>query len=113
MQGNGTYVFPESVEVFHWHGETFDLPVEATCLASSAGCKNQAFQIGKSVIGLQFHLETTPKSAKDIVANCRDELIEGRYIQTAKEILSASPKKYQSINKLMASILEFLHTKTG
>ncbi|MFZ3157950.1 MAG: gamma-glutamyl-gamma-aminobutyrate hydrolase family protein, partial [Smithella sp.] len=55
------FSFPPSVKVFHWHGETFDLPSGAIRLAKSDGCENQAFQIGKPVIGLQFHLETTPK----------------------------------------------------
>ena len=42
--------------VFHWHGDTFDLPVGATRLALSENYSNQAFQY-KSAIGLQFHLE--------------------------------------------------------
>ena len=46
--------------VFHWHGETFDLPPHATWLASSRRCKNQAFRVGSNVYGLQFHLEVTP-----------------------------------------------------
>ncbi|HEY8111192.1 MAG TPA: type 1 glutamine amidotransferase [Candidatus Nitrosotenuis sp.] len=41
--------------VFHWHGDTFDIPKSATRLAYS-GLYNQAFQIG-SAVGVQFHLE--------------------------------------------------------
>ena len=91
-------VFRRLVKVFHWHGETFDLPSGATRLAKSDGCENQAFQIGKSVIGLQFHLETTPEAAREIVSHCRDELVPSKYIQTEEEILSAKPERY-TINK--------------
>jgi GMP synthase-like glutamine amidotransferase len=101
--------FPPSETVFHWHGETFDLPRGAIWLAKSEGCENQAFQLGNSVIGLQFHLETTPDSARAIVENCRNELVEGKYIQTEQQILSAPQERYGSINSLMNHILDFLH----
>ena len=106
---NAVFQFPEETEVFHWHGETFSLPLGAVPIAESKGCKNQAFQIGTKVIGLQFHLETTLSSAKAIVDNCRDELVKGEYIQTEVEILSAPQERYSSINNLMGNILEYLH----
>jgi len=113
MLSNNTSVFsfPPSMKVFHWHGETFDLPSGATRLAKSDGCENQAFQFGKSVIGLQFHLETTPKAAREIVANCRDELTPSKYVQSEEKILSAKPEQYQSINHLMDNVLSFLACK--
>ena len=43
--------------VFHWHGETFDLPHGAMRLAFSALTMNQAFRLGQTAYGLQFHLE--------------------------------------------------------
>jgi GMP synthase-like glutamine amidotransferase len=62
-------------EVFHWHGETFDLPVDATLLAWSAACRNQAFRIGHFTYGFQFHPEVTPEMIADWCtqdANCGD-----------------------------------------
>lgn len=112
-QSNGVFQFPEEIEVFHWHGETFSLPNGATQIAESKGCKNQAFQIGSNVIGLQFHLETTPNSAQAIVENCRNELVDGEYIQTEAVILSASQEQYDSINSLMGEILEYLQASNG
>lgn len=105
---SSTFRFPPSVEVFHWHGETFDLPPDAIRLAGSGGCENQAFQIGRAVIGLQFHLETTPLSAREIVAHCRSELLPSKYVQSEATILAASPEKYQTINSLMSDVLSFL-----
>ncbi len=110
---NSVFSFPEKAEVFHWHGETFSLPSGATLIATSEGCENQAFQIGRSVIGLQFHLETTPELAREIVSNCRDELIPSQYVQTEEEILSATSDKYNSINQLMDAILSFLQRNKG
>ncbi len=59
---------PETV--FHWHGETFDLPAGAEWLAWSAACRNQAFRYGAKVWGLQFHLEVT---AEMISEWCRQD----------------------------------------
>lgn len=102
------FPFPSPQTVFHWHGETFDLPPGAVKLAKSAACENQAFQLGKSVIGLQFHLETTPESARAIIAHCGDELVPSTYVQTADEMLSAEAERYRAINDLMAGVLDFL-----
>lgn len=51
--------------VFHWHGETFDLPAGACLLASSDLCTNQAFRAGQLTYGIQFHLEVTPEMIAD------------------------------------------------
>ncbi len=52
---------PSPETVFHWHGETFDLPAGADWLARSDACRNQAFRAGSNAYGLQFHLEVTPE----------------------------------------------------
>jgi GMP synthase (glutamine-hydrolysing) len=52
---------PEIATVFQWHGNGFELPPGAVRLASSAHYGTQAFRLGKTIYGLQFHLEVTPR----------------------------------------------------
>ncbi|MEW5795103.1 MAG: type 1 glutamine amidotransferase [Candidatus Zixiibacteriota bacterium] len=47
---------PPELEVFHWHGDTFQIPFGATLLATGKTCRNQAFRKGKAV-AIQFHIE--------------------------------------------------------
>ena len=82
--------FPNEMEVFHWHGDTFDLPEGAVHISQSSICKNQAFVFNNKVIGLQFHFEVTTDSVKEMVHYGKDELIPGKYIQSPKEIIDKS-----------------------
>lgn len=46
-------------KVFHWHGETFDIPHGAVRLASSVLYPNQAFRYGDDAYAFQFHIEAS------------------------------------------------------
>ncbi len=69
---------PSPFTVFHWHGDTFDIPKNATRLAYS-GLYNQAFQVG-SAVGVQFHLEVDKETILSWLENAADDLAKIPYI---------------------------------
>ena len=99
--------FPQRLEVFHWHGDTFDLPAGALHVARSEGCEHQAFVYGERVVGLQFHLETTPAGARQLLANGSEDLVGGRYIQEPREML-ADAVRFDAVNGVMDGLLDRL-----
>ena len=52
-------LLPKRFSVFHWHGDTFELPSRANLLATSTFVPHQAFRYAENVYALQFHLEVT------------------------------------------------------
>ncbi len=103
-----TGFLPFALDVFHWHGDTFELPPGARHLARSAACEHQVFLYQDRVLGLQCHLESTPASVADIVANCADELLPARYVQTGQHILAAADADYARINGALFGMLDRL-----
>lgn len=65
---------PDALEVFQWHGDTFDLPDGTKLLATSEVCVNQAFSYDNAY-GIQFHLETTPEMISEWSNLYKEELL--------------------------------------
>ncbi|HIJ94267.1 MAG TPA: type 1 glutamine amidotransferase [Desulfuromonadales bacterium] len=49
----------ETFTSFLWHHDSFDIPADGVLLASSEVCPHQAFRVGTSAWGVQFHPEVT------------------------------------------------------
>ncbi|TNE76813.1 MAG: type 1 glutamine amidotransferase [Gammaproteobacteria bacterium] len=99
-------------EVFHWHGDRFAIPDGATPLASSIACDNQGFLYDDRVLGLQFHLETTEQSARDLSLHCGNELDGSEFVQSTEQMLS-QPERFTAINRLMTTLLEVMADETS
>jgi GMP synthase-like glutamine amidotransferase len=101
--------FENCFPVFHWHGDTFDMPNDAKRLFYSNVTLNQAYIINDRVLGFQFHFEATLKSIGDMVEHGTGELIVSDTIQPAKNIMNNT--QFISINNgRMFKILDHLAT---
>lgn len=68
---------PQEMVVFHWHGESIELPRGASLLACSEVCPVQAFHLGPKQVGLQFHLEVDSTAMERMIAAFADEVAAG------------------------------------
>jgi GMP synthase (glutamine-hydrolysing) len=56
---------PAEFPTLQWHGDTFDVPEGGVLLASSPAFPNQAFRVGRTAYGVQFHVEVTEQMARE------------------------------------------------
>jgi GMP synthase-like glutamine amidotransferase len=56
--------------VMQLHEDTFDLPADAVLLMENDECRNQAFRIGETSWGFQFHIEVTRGDARNFPRDC-------------------------------------------
>jgi GMP synthase-like glutamine amidotransferase len=109
---NQNELIPEDTTVFHWHGETFDLPQKAILLASTPACRNQIFKLGNNVVGMQCHLEMTEPAVAGMLKNCSHEIQPAPFIQTTEEIKKGTEMFSQKANQVLFSLLNSIKATT-
>ncbi|MGF1451436.1 MAG: type 1 glutamine amidotransferase [Opitutales bacterium] len=106
--GTAAIPWPEEVEVFHWHSDTFDLPNGAEPLCHSTACEYQGFVWNQRVVGLQFHLEMRPEDVAAICENCGHEVVDGPWIQPMERLKHIDPDLQERRRRLLNMILDGL-----
>lgn len=91
--------------VFHWHGDTFDLPHGSEAIASSKATPNQGFMFGKKVVGLQFHFESTKESIESLIRNMPGDFDGGPFVQSPMEIRQGYIEHIGPNNRFMYNLL--------
>lgn len=97
---------PNSFEVYHWHGETFAIPPEATRLIASSDCPNQGFVFGKH-LALQCHIEMTPALIADWIREASsDELAPSHTVQSGDEMLRDVERRTRELHRVADTLYE-------
>jgi GMP synthase-like glutamine amidotransferase len=93
----------DGFESYHWHGETFAVPDQATRVWSSAQCANQAFVAGKN-IGMQCHIEITEQMIEDWCESGAGEiernLTRSPAVQTPEAMRLNVSEKVQALHRV-------------
>jgi GMP synthase-like glutamine amidotransferase len=99
---------PQASVVFHWHGDTFDLPNGALPVASSQACRQQGFTSRDGrLIGLQFHLEMRPEDVQTLSRHGTHELLAGGpYVQSEEQMRDDGAQRCATVIPLLFTLLD-------
>lgn len=97
---------PSTFVPFHWHGETFDIPIGAERLAASAAIQNQAFLFEKRALGLQFHVEASDESVAAIVREAAADITAAQWVQSAPVMLAECHTRCNALQHACYSVLD-------
>ena len=98
--------FPAQFNVFHWHGDTFDLPSGATLLFSTDACRNQGYLVGTKIAALQFHMEVNESLVAQMMQHGKSELTEASFIQEETSIFLNTLSMVPDTQLLLSRFLE-------
>ena len=91
--------------MFHWHYESFSVPMDAEPLFSSVHCKNQAYSYGNNVLAMQCHVEMTLPLISNWINSWKDDLtIESASQQSYTQISEDLERKVSELNLVASSL---------
>lgn len=86
--------------VFQWHGETFDLPMQARLIATNGFCKNQIYTLGPH-LAMQCHIEMTAEMVSNWCTQWAAELVkESDSVQEPADIVQQMVVRLPELRKL-------------
>jgi GMP synthase-like glutamine amidotransferase len=88
---------PSTFEVFHWHSETFSLPLKSTLVLSSRYCDHQGFVAGNT-LALQCHIEITENLVQDWASEYSSE------IATPSETIQSAAMMMTNLSSRIANL---------
>ena len=98
--------WPDSFDVFEWHGEIFDLPNECVPLAGSEIAPLQAFRYGARAYGLLFHLEMEQTGIDSLCRECAPDLLKARL--TPQDVLLTATPRLPALHRFADRLLSHL-----
>ena len=99
----------EKINIMQWHSETFEIPRGGVRLAQNNVCQNQMYQIGRNVLGFQFHPEMTPHALQLLIENEEDSAVfNGEYVQPIAELKKTIKSKFEQGNQLLNRAIEYV-----
>jgi len=109
-RGTPLEVFGGESVMYHWHGDTFDLPAGATHVATSAACAHQAFLYKDKVMGLQFHPEISADTIDRWVAESTSVHHPKRFVMGVEEMNRQAPQHLTALQPTLNMFLDrFFH----
>ncbi|MCL6524417.1 MAG: amidotransferase [Thermoflavifilum sp.] len=109
---DGLSPLPNEQVVFHWHGDTFDLPAGAIQLMYSEACLQQGFCWQGHVLGLQFHLELGQEELLQMLQAGEKEIHQAlcdpqqTHVQAPEQLLRLAPLYMPEAHRLLRRLLK-------
>lgn len=98
---------PDTIPAFHWHADTFTLPAGATLLAGSERYPNQAFRIGRSGYGVQFHAESSLDTVRGMtqIPTTAAQLERALGPGAADAVLAAATRELDAVHEVARQLI--------